>query len=87
MGVFLSSKVMTTTLAAEPAINLQAMADVVRALFAGGPARHQDPKWLRAQAEAAGLSDQVCVVLERMRLKLCDGCATLLDATAVLSWN
>lgn len=74
-------------LAIEPALDLAAMAAVVRELFAGGARCREDGRWLRARAVAAGLDTHACDALEAMRLKLVAGGSSLLDATATLGWH
>ena len=74
-------------LAMGPALDLAAMATVVRELFAGGARCREDGRWLRTRAVAAGLDANACDALEAMRLKLVAGGSSLLDAAAILGWH
>ncbi len=74
-------------LAVEPALDLAAMAAIVRDLFAGDAPRRQDSSWLRNRAVASDLDASACDALEAMRLKLIAGGTSLQDATAILSWS
>jgi hypothetical protein len=74
------------SVAARPLLDLDAMAVIVRELVAGGEARRQDERWLRARIEEVGLDQHAASALESVRRKLCRG-GTLLADDGVASWG
>jgi len=74
------------SVAAQPLLDLEAMAMIVRELVAGGEARRQDERWLRARIEEVGLDQHAAAALESVRQKLRHG-GTLLADDGVASWG
>jgi hypothetical protein len=74
-------------LTVDPALDLAAMATIVRDLLAAGATRRQDSLWLRNRAVAADLDPNACDALEAMRLKLIGAGSSILDAATILSWD
>ena len=72
-------------LAWETRVDVTAMAELVRALVAGGASRLQDAEWLRGRAEAVGLGSHELEALEALRARLRAGRQLLPDDIA-LTW-
>jgi hypothetical protein len=75
----------TGAITLEPALDLDAMASIVRELVAGGTARLQDRQWLQARAKAMNLCNDAVAALDALRQKLHRRVALLAD-DGTLTW-
>ncbi len=73
-------------LAAEPPVNVVAMAQIVNDLFAHGLSRVQDMEWLHAHDNAALLGRHEYAALQALGARLSDG-GTALDGVQSGFWR
>ncbi len=73
-------------LAAEPRIDIVAMAEIVHDLIAGGLFRAQDGKWLLEHSEAAALGRHAYEALQALGERLSESGTAALDGTTSKYW-
>ena len=66
-------------LAAEPRVDVLAIAEIVQDLLAGGLSRLRDGSWLRERSEAAGLGRHEYAALQAFGARLSESGATAFD--------